>query len=232
MAYDNFPMDVISLKEKYEALALQENAWLTYYHAPFMFAGKFDSNGRVVKKIAVSATGRSRPKQKKQMHIQNINVQEGHRVAISCPKCAQIRNLSVGKHMGHNHFLTANCPCGAIFGVNLDFRQNYRKDISIGGYYGVETSVIDHDDPDSILTMPVNCRIQNISMGGLGFTALDQIRAQGGDRLMVKFTLDREPPEIVKKEVVVRTILDNYIGCEFIEESGFRDRTLGFYLMK
>ena len=29
-----------------------------------------------------------------------------------------------------------------------------------------------------------------------------------------------------------KTIRDNYIGCEFVEESGFTDRTLGFYLMK
>jgi hypothetical protein len=58
------------------------------------------------------------------------------------------------------------------------------------------------------------------------------MRAQVGDRLMVKFTLDREPPEIIEKEVIVKTIQDNYIGCEFIEESGFTDRTLGFYLMK
>ena len=69
-------------------------------------------------------------------------------------------------------------------------------------------------------------------MGGLGFTALDQIRAQVGDTLVVKFTLDKEPPEIIEKEVLVRTIRDNYIGCEFVEESGFTDRTLGFYLMK
>jgi len=34
------------------------------------------------------------------------------------------------------------------------------------------------------------------------------------------------------KDVIVRTIQDNYIGCEFTLESAFRDRTLGFYLMK
>jgi hypothetical protein len=40
------------------------------------------------------------------------------------------------------------------------------------------------------------------------------------------------PPEIVEKEVIVRTIKDNYIGCEFTKASGYSDRTLGFYLMK
>jgi hypothetical protein len=80
--------------------------------------------------------------------------------------------------------------------------------------------------------MPINCRIKNLSMGGVGFTALNRVRVQVGDTLKVKFTLDKVPPEIVEKEIIVRTIKDNYIGCEFTKESGFNDRTLGFYLMK
>jgi hypothetical protein len=55
---------------------------------------------------------------------------------------------------------------------------------------------------------------------------------QVGDKLKVKFTLDKDPPEIVEKDAIVRGISDNYIGCEFIQETGYSDRTLGFYLMK
>jgi hypothetical protein len=55
---------------------------------------------------------------------------------------------------------------------------------------------------------------------------------QVGDKLRVKLTLDKEPPEVIEKDVIVRGINDNYIGCEFIQETGFSDRTLGFYLMK
>jgi glyoxylase-like metal-dependent hydrolase (beta-lactamase superfamily II) len=229
MAYDNFPMDAIALKEKYETLALKEDAWLTYYHDPFMYASKFDSEGKVAKKFALKAP--AKPKPKRDIHTQDINVRKGNLVAIGCPKCAQVREISVEKYQGHKHFLTINCRCGATFGVNLDFRQNYRKKVSIGGYYSTDETM-GSDESGKVPTVPVNCRIQNISMGGIGFTALDQVRAQVGDTLMVKFTLDREPPEIIEKEVLVKTIRDNYIGCEFIEESGFTDRTLGFYLMK
>ena len=52
-------------------------------------------------------------------------------------------------------------------------------------------------------------------MGGVGFTALNRVRVQVGDTLKVKFTLDKVPPEIVEKQIIVRTIKDNYIGCEF-----------------
>jgi glyoxylase-like metal-dependent hydrolase (beta-lactamase superfamily II) len=230
MAYDNFPMDAISLKEKYEALALKEDAWLTYYHDPFMFASKFDSDGNVVKKFTTKASAK-KAKSVKDLNVQDINVRKDYKVAVSCPKCAKVRDISVEKYLDHKHLLTFNCSCGNTFGVNLNFRQNYRKQVSIGGYYRTEEE-IGSDESGAMPTVPVNCRIKNISMGGIGFTALGQIRAQVGDKLMVKFTLDREPPEIIEKEVLVKTIQDNYIGCEFIEESGFTDRTLGFYLMK
>jgi hypothetical protein len=134
--------------------------------------------------------------------------------------------------MGRKHFLTVNCLCGTTFGVNLNFRKHYRKDISIGGYYSTDDTDVGWTDLGNVPTVPINCRIKNISMGGLGFTALNRVRVQVGDMLKVKFTLDKEPPEIVEKEAIVRTIQDNYIGCEFTQKSTFSDRTLGFYLMK
>jgi hypothetical protein len=143
-----------------------------------------------------------------------------------------VREISVEKYAGRKHFLTVNCPCGITYGVNLNFRKYYRKDVSIGGYYTTEESDVGSTDSGNVPTVPINCRIKNISMGGLGFTGLSTVRVQIGDTLKVKFTLDKVPPEIVEKEVIVRTIQDNYIGCEFTQESGYSDRTLGFYLMK
>lgn len=50
MAYDNFPMDSIALKEKWLAKGISENAWFTFYHDAFMLACKFDDKGNVTKK--------------------------------------------------------------------------------------------------------------------------------------------------------------------------------------
>jgi glyoxylase-like metal-dependent hydrolase (beta-lactamase superfamily II) len=50
MAYDQFPIDVIALKEKWEQAGLNENAWFTFYHDPFMRACKFDEKGNVMEK--------------------------------------------------------------------------------------------------------------------------------------------------------------------------------------
>ena len=232
MAYDNFPMEVISLKQEYETRGIRENAWFTFYHDPSMYACKFDTKGQVVKKIAPEKPLKADAR-KKAITVQNLNVQKSKRVPLSCPDCLLVREISVDKYMGRQHFITVNCPCGTTYGVNLNFRKHYRKDTSIGGYYSTaDAKKVDWIDTGNDTSIPINCRIKNISMGGLAFIALNRVRVQLGDRLRVKFTLDKVPPEVVEKDVIVRTVQDNYIGCEFIAEEGYTDRTLGFYLMK
>lgn len=50
MAYDNYPLDSITQKEILESWAVKENAWLTFYHDPFVLAGRFDEKGILVEK--------------------------------------------------------------------------------------------------------------------------------------------------------------------------------------
>lgn len=49
MAYDNFPMESINQKDKWEKFAQENNAWITFYHDPFVLAGKFNGKGELVK---------------------------------------------------------------------------------------------------------------------------------------------------------------------------------------
>ncbi len=227
MAYDNFPMDTIALKQEYESRAIRENAWFTFYHDPAIYACKFDVQGHMLKKISNKPT----PK-RKDIPTQNLNVRKGKNVILGCPDCLLVHEISVDKYIGSKHFLTVNCSCGTTYGVNLNFRRHYRKEVSIGGYFAKDDFDVGWTADGTVPTIPINCRIKNISMGGIGFLALNRVRVQVGDTLKIMFTLEKDPPEIFEKEVVVRTIRDNYIGCEFTRESGFSDRTLGFYLMK
>jgi hypothetical protein len=231
MAYDNFPMEAIALKEKYEAIGIREHAWFTFYHDPAIYACRFDKKGQVIEKIARDIPKKPAAKKEKTTYL-DINVRPDNKVTLSCPSCLNVREVPVGKYLGAKHSLTVNCPCGTTFGVNLNFRKYYRKGVSIGGYYTLGDKDIGAVDSGTVPTVPINCRIKNISLGGLGFTPLKDLRAQVGDRLRIKFTLDKDPPEIIEKEVVVRSIRNNYIGCQFIETTGYADRTLGFYLMK
>jgi glyoxylase-like metal-dependent hydrolase (beta-lactamase superfamily II) len=47
MAYDNFPLDAIRQKEAIEKQGVQEGAWFTFYHDPFMQACRFSEDGTV-----------------------------------------------------------------------------------------------------------------------------------------------------------------------------------------
>jgi hypothetical protein len=79
---------------------------------------------------------------------------------------------------------------------------------------------------------PLTAASRIFPWGGVASQLLAGCVSRLETKLKVKFALDKEPPETIEKEVLVKGINDNYIGCEFIEESGFSDRTLGFYLMK
>jgi len=50
MAYDNFPLESIKMKEYLEKKYVAEDAWFTFYHDPFLRACKFDPEGNIIEK--------------------------------------------------------------------------------------------------------------------------------------------------------------------------------------
>ncbi len=50
MAYDNFPMDSISMKEKWIKAGLRDGAWFTFYHDAELQACKFGADGTIIEK--------------------------------------------------------------------------------------------------------------------------------------------------------------------------------------
>ena len=53
MSYDNFPLDAIEQKERLERMALEEDAWITFYHDTVYRACKFDEKGNVTDSVPV-----------------------------------------------------------------------------------------------------------------------------------------------------------------------------------
>jgi glyoxylase-like metal-dependent hydrolase (beta-lactamase superfamily II) len=47
MAYDNFPLEAIRLKEKWIKGGIAEKAWFTFYHDPYMLACRYDDAGGI-----------------------------------------------------------------------------------------------------------------------------------------------------------------------------------------
>jgi glyoxylase-like metal-dependent hydrolase (beta-lactamase superfamily II) len=50
MAYDNYPMESIALKEQWMKRGVAEEMWFTFYHDAFMTACRYDDSGKVAEK--------------------------------------------------------------------------------------------------------------------------------------------------------------------------------------
>jgi pSer/pThr/pTyr-binding forkhead associated (FHA) protein len=97
-------------------------------------------------------------------------------------------------------------------------RISYRKATSLPGIYTT---------PDN---MPHKMLVVSLSIGGLGFEAIDEVSVEKGDILRVQFTLDDENRSVIRSSVVVRRVSNNSLGCSFADLSKRVRKDLQAYL--
>lgn len=138
---------------------------------------------------------------KKKLFINNNNM-----ARFVCPKCQDriLMNVSKYKETDKAVVIEHECKCGLYSTLLLERRQFCRKDICIPGTY----------------TLRGNRRcmvIRNLSRAGLKFEReLKKGDIKIGDKLIAEFCLNNV---MIKKKVIVRSVLGNEIGTEFC----FRD---------
>lgn len=147
-------------------------------------------------------------------------VRQDNTVTIVCPACKTPKNVSVANFKGKTHDLKVRCTCTHVFQVHLDFRQFYRKPTDLPGFYKTLKPV---GHGGGVI------HIKNVSLGGLGFTISGVNTIEVGHRLEISFQLDDKKKTAMKKEVVVQSVSDNFIGCRFISDQAY-EKELGFYL--
>jgi hypothetical protein len=146
-------------------------------------------------------------------------VRENNTVTIVCPACKLPKNVSVGAFRNKSHYLKVRCPCETVFTVHLDFRQHYRKPTDLPGTF---KSI----NPPG---MGGNIQVKDISVSGIGFTFAGMQFLEQGHILSVSFTLDDKKKTKLTKEVVVQSVLGDFVGCRFVETKAY-EKELGFYL--
>ncbi|MFW2365456.1 MAG: PilZ domain-containing protein, partial [Desulforhopalus sp.] len=75
-----------------------------------------------------------------------------------------------------------------------------------------------------------NITILNLSRSGARFQMPAGHTMEVGHKGVLVFTLDDRKKTALKKQVVIRTVKGNIVGCEFIEDRAFQ-KELGFYLL-
>lgn len=157
-------------------------------------------------------------------------VSSDNKIALHCPNCGLVKQVSVAKFKGDKHTLKVRCSCRKLMTVELDFRRKYRKRTNLYGEYAVLTY---ENQRKRMLDEPLfhKCLIVNISLTGLGLV-ISPHALKTGDELRVRFTLDDKKKSEMDRTVVIRVVEQTYIGCEFNDDAYYQyDKTLGFYLM-
>ena len=154
------------------------------------------------------------------MDVEKVFVKSDNTARIKCPYCKVSKIASFEKFRKRNKNIKIKCSCEKLFQLNIEFRKMFRKETELHGLY---VNYSQKNDQNKIL-------VKNVSMSGIGFITQGEHRIEKDHKLKVEFTLDNENKPIITREVLVRHVRKNFIGCEFIKMAGY-DKVLGFYLM-
>lgn len=157
------------------------------------------------------------------MDLQKVYVGQDNRAVFVCPHCGNSKTADAGKYMDRKGPLKVRCTCGLTFSVSLEFRRAYRKETTLVGHYCKLPGCMHWEE----------MVVKNISPSGLGFTALSPHDLTGGCLVRVRFRLDDAKRSEIEKDVVVKEVKQDHVGCKFTAPLQFSqaDKALGFYLM-
>ena len=151
---------------------------------------------------------------------QKAFVREDGTTVVKCPSCGHARTVSVQRFKEKKKAIKIKCSCRESYTVSLELRKMYRRSTNLKGSY-INTSL------NNEIGMMI---VKDVSMGGIGFEAIGGNRIEKEHELDVTFTLDDTHSSVIKKQVVVRIVSANYVGCEFIHALEY-NKALGFYLL-
>ena len=151
-----------------------------------------------------------------------VRVRPDNTVVLTCIHCGLQKETPVALFKDCKHEIRVKCRCQKTFKIFLEKRNRVRKKTYLRGTY------INHSQKDSSGFLI----IRDISVTGLSFTSLDLKNFRVGDELRVEFALDDEHQTKFRKNVIIREVRKNSVGCEYdsSEDVAFQN-ALGYYIM-
>ena len=150
--------------------------------------------------------------------MQKVYVDRTNQIKIICPECGLEKKINVFKFKDTHKRLKANCKCGEVFRLTLDFRKYYRKNVRLAGEYFVR----EKDEKGEIL-------IKEISMAGINFTTLKPHNFFKNDTVELKLALDDQMRTEIHTPVKIKWIIDHNVGAQFKNPKSL-EKDLRFYL--
>lgn len=157
---------------------------------------------------------------------EKVFITEQDKATIICPECKLSTTTDASKYKKINKEvrLKINCTCGHSYSILLERRNQFRRETNLPGKYILRSS--SGTEKKGSLT------VRNISRGGLKLELKLMPPIKPGSRLSVEFNLDDRHETLIRKDVIVKVIIDPVVGAEFssFDSSDPGDKALGFYL--
>lgn len=147
-------------------------------------------------------------------------VKADNKATIVCPECNITKSISVEAFRDKAHTVKIRCQCTHTFKLQLEFRRHFRKDTELHGTYELAPPGIGGG----------KATVVNLSLSGACFEVKGLHDLKAGQKGSLVFTLDNRKETILYKQVVIKSVSDGLIGCEFVEDQAYR-KELGFYLL-
>jgi hypothetical protein len=148
------------------------------------------------------------------------------KAVFQCPQCGFKTAFDASGYRNRDSRIKIKCRCGANVPVLIEFREFYRRKVSLPGWCHVHRT-------EELLEI----RIYVLSMSGLSFSIEVPESGEGGtaeleigEALTLQFRLDRPPHDLIQRRGEVRNIRNNAIGVRFSKTE--YDKELGFYLLR
>lgn len=143
-------------------------------------------------------------------------------ITFSCPHCGLEKRINAEKIKDITHWdIGALCTkCGGNFSVSFNFREYFRKKVSLKG------ELLSVSDPDINIS---SVEIEDVSVKGVGFLWKGNT-AQKGNVFILRFFLDDRTGTEIEKKIQIQSIRGKKIGADFVEEEKF-DVVLGKYIL-
>jgi hypothetical protein len=153
------------------------------------------------------------------MNPWKVYVNRDNEGEVVCPSCRKTKIINVANHRLSQKPIRVKCQCGYSFSITLEYRRYLRKQVNIPGKLFRRQSSTPLED----------VVVTSLSVVGVGFEVKSALGIQIEDVYEIVFTLDDDFDSMVREEIVVKRIVDNYIGAEFADQDKYH-HDLDFYL--
>ena len=145
------------------------------------------------------------------------------KAVFHCPHCGFATNFDASAYRNRDSRIKIRCRCGESITMLVEFREYYRRTVSLVGWCRVHRTGTD-----------LEIKVRDLSLSGLSFSLEsppeeDQEALQVGDVITVRFRLDSPPENFIQRTASVRNIRSGAIGAKFSRSE--YDKELGFYLL-